>query len=127
MSRTTIIAAAAIMAGLLSGPASAQTQSKYYMRSKIAPTGQPNVPKKVTCQTPKASVWLQQNTAKPGIAVIAMTSGHSTAVEAQNWCNQQPGLTDNHMCLFQAQGATYLVVNALPINSISTAYAAVCS
>lgn len=93
----------------------ADAQTKFYMRANVAPKTAAPAPPAVTCGAPVAGQWLQQKTGKPGISIVASTSGHATAQTAQNWCNQNSGLSADNMCLWQPGASTYLVLNAMAI------------
>jgi hypothetical protein len=90
----------------------ADAQSKYYMRSRIAP----NIAAKAstpTCGALVVDTWVAQKQGKPAASVVTSTTGHTTPEAALDWCNKQNPTAEN-MCLWQRNGQTIVAINAVP-------------
>lgn len=93
----------------------AEAQTKYYMRSRIAPLkATPSTPSKPSCGVPTPGNWVANKS--PTLAAIAVLTGPPTATPelAQTWCNEQKNISSENMCLWVKDSATYIAINALP-------------
>lgn len=109
------IAAALLCTALSITSAQAQTQPKYFSRSKLTIGTQsattPATPKTLACGTPVQNYW-NDNTSATNLSTTTVAS----AAEAAAWCNAQlstrPGLSSASCSWTSASNSAYVQTNS---------------
>lgn len=109
MSRNTIIAAAAVMAGLFAG--SAQAQTKYMMREMVSPKKVATKPT-TSCGALIEGQWCtQQIGGAPAAAIVKTGPAGLTNAEAAVWCNANKDPYMIGVCMMQSYQQPMIVSN----------------